>query len=88
MATNRRFPQRSHQASTNGAADEVIGLTSANNSLVQRASMRWSDVGLFIEVLQFGFETLVEQKEHLQGPENVAPVFFDQSVYQVVNRHR
>jgi hypothetical protein len=59
-----------------------------NNGLVQRAPMRWSDVGLFIEVLQLGFETLIEQEERLQGPVNVASVFFDQSVYQVVNRHR
>jgi hypothetical protein len=50
--------------------------------------MRWIDVGLFIEVLQLGFETLVDQEERLQGPMNVAPAFFDQSVYQVVNRHR
>jgi hypothetical protein len=50
--------------------------------------MRWIDVGLFIEVLQFGFETLVEQEERLQGPMDVTPVFFDQSVYQVVYRHR
>jgi hypothetical protein len=39
--------------------------TKANDGLVQRAPMRWIEVGLFIEVLQFGFETLVDQQEHL-----------------------
>ena len=40
-----------------------FGLTKANDGLVQRAPMRWIEVGLFIEVLQLGFEMLVDQQE-------------------------
>jgi hypothetical protein len=42
-----------------------FGLTKASDGLVQRAPMRWIEVGLFIEVLQLGFETLVDQEERL-----------------------
>jgi hypothetical protein len=42
-----------------------FGLTKASDGLVQRAPMRWIEVGLFIEVLQLGFETLVDQQERL-----------------------
>jgi hypothetical protein len=37
----------------------------ANDGLVQRAPMRWIEVGLFIEVLHLGFEMLVDQQERL-----------------------
>ena len=43
--------------------------------------MRWIEVGLFIEVLQLGFEMLVDNRSALR-PVNVATAFFDQSVYK------
>ena len=52
-----------------------------HDGLVQRAPMRWIEVGLFIEVLQFGFEALVDQQKRLERPVNVATAFFDQGVY-------
>jgi transposase len=41
------------------------GCDKCPHDLVQRAPMRWSDVGLFIEVLQLGFEMFVDQEERL-----------------------
>jgi len=66
LATCRCFPHRSHiKHQPTALRTRSFGLTAANNGLVQRASMRWSDIGLFTEVLQLGFETLVDQEERL-----------------------